>query len=106
MDIFKLQPFFDAPVYFSSKGYAGDHCHGHTTTLQVIYTCSSQTVRIFRIAYIGYGGEGGINFNVLCFVFTCYICLISENINTCSCCGKKFQISNLINLDAAQPNLT
>ena len=51
-------------------------------------------------------GEGGINFNVLCFVFTCYICLISENINTCSCCGKKFQISNLINLDAAQPNLT
>ena len=49
-------------------------------------------------------GEGGINFNVLCFVFTCYICLISENINTCSCCGKKFQISNLINLDAAQPN--
>ena len=54
MGTFTLQPFFDAPVYFSSKGYAGDHCHGHTTTLQVIYTCPSQTVRIFRIAYIGY----------------------------------------------------
>ena len=41
----------------------------------------------------GGGGRGELILIFLCFVFTCYICLISENINTCSCLEQYYILS-------------